>query len=95
MALGPDTNINIPDPPVVAYADIYKKDTVYVGKRKLDGESQAEFHYGDGSYLISFAYRISNPDAMKGGGKASSRGQMKDRRGAGATLPAKEGKSNR
>jgi hypothetical protein len=68
-------------PPIVTYADIYKENTIYVGERKIDGESQAEFTYGDGTYVINFAYRKSNPDAMKGAKKAAKKSQFSDRRG--------------
>ena len=80
------TDIN---PPVVAHADIYKPNTVYVGERKLDGESQESFTFGDGTYVISFAYRKSDPEAMKGAKKAAKQSQFQDRKGQNSRLKVK------
>lgn len=73
---------NIPDifqVPTIAYADIYKKNTVYIGPRKLDDEAQAEFTFGDGTYVVHFLYRKSTQDMKRGGDNTSKSGTMRDK----------------
>ena len=54
-------------PAAVVYADIYKKNTIYAGLRKVDGGSQATFTFGDGTYLKSFDFQINIPDTRNSG----------------------------
>ena len=69
-----------PSQSVIAYADIYKEKTVYVGPRKLDDESQAEFTYGDGTYVQHFMYKKSTQDSKRGGEKTAGSGGERDKK---------------
>lgn len=64
--------------PVVMYAKIYEKDTVFVGCREIDGESQATFTYGqpeDGSdeLVMSFSWSIKLQQSRGAGESAKSK----------------------
>jgi hypothetical protein len=76
------SSINLPEPAkaVIAYADIYKDKTVYIGPRKLDDESQAEFTYGDGTYVQHFMYKKSSQDGRRGGDKAAGSSGSRDKK---------------
>ena len=54
--------------PMVRYAEIEKKGKMYVGPRKLDGEVQATFTYGDGTYVFEFEPCV-RPQTNRGGGE--------------------------
>ena len=62
------------DQPVVLYADIYKKDTVYVGCRKINSESQATFTYGTGENVMHFWWGIKLQRGRGGGEIAKAKG---------------------
>lgn len=47
---------NPDEKPVVAYSEVYDDKKVYVGPRKDDGDVVETFHYGDGKWVVSFAY---------------------------------------
>ena len=53
--------------PVVLYADIYKKDSVYVGPRKTDAASQATFYFGDGNHVLSFNWSMNAQNTRSAG----------------------------
>jgi hypothetical protein len=53
---------------VIGFADIYKSPTaVKVEKRQVDAAPQATFHYGDGTYVMLFAYKKDSKAATRGG----------------------------
>ena len=54
-------------PAAVVYADIYKKDSIYAGLRKVDGGAQATFTFGDGTYLKSFTWTVNIQDNRNSG----------------------------
>lgn len=54
--------------PMVMYADIWKKGSMYFGPRKTDGEPQAIFTFGDGKHWIEFEYDL-HPQPHRGGGE--------------------------
>lgn len=83
-----DLSASVPDliqVPTIAYADIYKKNTVYIGPRKVDDEAQAEFTFGDGSYVVHFLYRKSTQDMKRGGDNTAKKGTMRDKGANSAT----------
>ena len=77
-------------PSAVVYADIYKKNSIYAGLRKVDGASQATFTFGDGTYLKSFDWSINIPENRNAGnyvgGQTVTPSDAKD--------PIKEAKTN-
>lgn len=44
--------------PNVMYAEIFEKNVVYVGPRKLDAPSQKTFEVGDGKHVTSFSWTL-------------------------------------
>jgi len=66
--------------PVVLYADIYKQDTVYVGCRKIDAESQATYVYGQpeqdasGGTVIDFSWATKLSKGRGAGEMVKARG---------------------
>jgi phage protein D len=58
------------DPPIVMYADIWKKGEIYLGPRKMDGQPQATFTYGDAKHLIEFTYHLK-PQLNRHAGEGS------------------------
>lgn len=60
--------------PVVMYAEIYEKNQVYVGPRKIDGDSQATFTYGQGQEVTHFSWSINTQNNRSGGEKGKRRG---------------------
>lgn len=60
---------------VVAYADIYQKNKIYMGPRKDDEAVSAEFTYGDGKYLILFHYTKDSKASLRGNATAETHKQ--------------------
>jgi hypothetical protein len=65
--------------PMVMYAKIYEKDTVYIGCREIDGESQATFTYGqpdeNGEELVMrFSWSIRTQQGRNAGEQAKAKG---------------------
>ena len=58
------------NPPMVGYSDIWNKGTIYLGPRKLDGESQGTFTYGQGQDTMSFKYKCAPQKNRHGAEKA-------------------------
>lgn len=79
--------------PVVAYCDPYSEDgkTVYIGKRKDDGEVVATFNYGDGKWVISFVYTKSGKDKEGGGTSNQGKTNSEDRGGEAYEFHKKNG----
>lgn len=65
--------------PIVIYAEIYQKDTIYTGPRKINAESQGTFTYGKGDKrLSSFEFDESVQESREGGEGADSVNLMSD-----------------
>jgi hypothetical protein len=60
-------NVGMFKKPIIFTADIWKKDTAYLGPRKIDDSPQATFNYGDGKYVIQFHYSKDDKAAERGG----------------------------
>lgn len=60
--------------PIVYYADIYKKNQLYVGPRKIDSEPEDHFTYGVGGPLVSFTMstKLQSNRGGGGGGKTAT-----------------------
>lgn len=56
------------DPPLVMYADIWNKGSMYLGPRKSNDSPQATFTFGEGRHVVSFEYRVA-PQAQRHGGE--------------------------
>jgi hypothetical protein len=56
------------EPPVVMYADIWRKNMVYYGPRKISGGPSASFEFGKGDYVIDFKYKCK-PQSQRGAGE--------------------------
>jgi len=54
--------------PVIYYAEIYKKDTLFMGPRQYGKENQGSFTFGDGQHIQSFSWTY-NDQATKAAGK--------------------------
>jgi hypothetical protein len=59
--------------PVVMYADIYKKDKIYVGPRKGNSKSQGTFIYGQGDLVKSFNFNVDAIAGLRANKKATSK----------------------
>ena len=75
-------------PPTVVYADIYKKDTIVVTPRKIDGEVVATFHYGKGETVVAFKYMKDGKASENGGDSFGSKNSSVDGKGDGALTEA-------
>jgi hypothetical protein len=60
-------------PPMVMYADIWKKDTMYLGTRQTNAGAQCIFTYGEGRHLIEFEMKVA-PQENRGGGEGGGGG---------------------
>lgn len=72
----------------VAYADIYKPNTIVVTERKLNGASQGTFHYGKGETVVSFKYIKDGKAATRGGDSNSASSNQRDKKGQKKNLMA-------
>jgi hypothetical protein len=61
-------------PPIVMYADIWKKGTMYVGPRKTTDPAQTVFTFGEGKHLIGFEMTVK-PQKNRGGGEPKKGGK--------------------
>lgn len=61
-------------PPMVMYADIWKKGTMYVGPRKTKEAPQTVFTFGEGKHLIGFEMTVK-PQKNRGGGEPKKGGK--------------------
>jgi hypothetical protein len=67
--------------PTVIYADIYKKDTIVVTPRKVDGDVLATFHYGKGENVIMFKYKLDGKASERGGDSCVTKDNSVDSKG--------------
>ncbi len=58
------------NPPLVMYADIWKKGEMYYGPRKMEGAAQATFTKDDGKHVIEFSFHLK-PQLNRHGGEGS------------------------
>ena len=61
-------------PPIVMYADIWKKGSVYVGARKTGDSPQTTFIFGEGKHVVSFEMTVK-PQKNRGGGEPKKGGK--------------------
>lgn len=87
------SNIDSVGSPVVAYCDPYSDggNTVYIGKRKDDGEVVDTFHYGDGKWVISFVYMKDGKGSERAGSSNQSKTLGEDRKGEAYEFHKKNG----
>lgn len=76
--------------PIVYYADIYKKDSIYIGPRKIYSSPQDQFTYGVGGPLISFEMS-TKIQSQRGGGGGGGVAETHDLRDAGKAKKEKNG----
>ncbi|MGC8602130.1 MAG: hypothetical protein ACP5VS_00410 [Desulfomonilaceae bacterium] len=72
--------------PPIQHADIYaKQPTMIIGTRNLAARDQATFYVGDGTWVKSFTWNLSQPKNKGRGKGVKGHSSVKDNRGRGAS----------
>lgn len=80
--------------PNVQYADIWNRGQIYVGPRKLDGESQAQFTWGRDEYFVDYEFEDAEQSQRGGGEQGQGAAKAVDYRNKGEVVEAKAGSND-
>lgn len=70
--------------PTVSYGDLYDRNEIYVGPRRIGKEVQATFTWGDGNHIISLEWNF-NAQNNRAGNESTTGGMSDGITGGGAT----------